>query len=339
MSSFRDFTQKLADAGFVNLKQVDRSLLVELKDIPESGQKAAETIVDTGIQAAQVNGSSKETLPTLGQPSEAIQSLQELIRNSKASPHWPLYLRSFKQFLRSLQPPYDEHQFGITSTYDLVRQAQKDGLLHVERNRQGILRIYPGELFPQESESTDTEESKPDARTESDVDKFEGSSTETTEPETLKSEEKIDQSEEGKTDSTTKRKSRKRTKNAKSGQSRKKAVKSKDTAKKETIEPTKPEETEIVAKAEDKVKSSVDQPDIEEPPASKDTPSENIAKEVAEKEIETIDFKPAVKRKRKRTTTRTVKKRTTTTTGAKIRKTPSRKTTAKRKLKEEKPSN
>src|SRR5206468_3595856 len=31
-NTFRDFIEKMAGAGYVNLKQVDRSLLVELKD-------------------------------------------------------------------------------------------------------------------------------------------------------------------------------------------------------------------------------------------------------------------------------------------------------------------
>jgi hypothetical protein len=38
-STFRDFIEKMAAAGYVNLKQVDRSLLVELKDV-EGGQSA-----------------------------------------------------------------------------------------------------------------------------------------------------------------------------------------------------------------------------------------------------------------------------------------------------------
>ena len=67
------------------------------------------------------------------QASEAIRALEEALRNS-AHGHWPMYLRTFKQMIRSLQPLFDEHQYGISSIYDL-RQAH-DGLLHVERNRQ-----------------------------------------------------------------------------------------------------------------------------------------------------------------------------------------------------------
>ena len=150
VSSFRDFIQKLADAGHVKLKQVDRSLLVELKErweesakeVPEeppAAAAAAEPAPETAVQP--------EPQPSLQQSSDGTKALEELLQDSKARPHWPMYLRTFKQFLRSFHPPFDERQYGFSSTYELARQAQRDGLLRVERNRQGILRIYPGERF------------------------------------------------------------------------------------------------------------------------------------------------------------------------------------------------
>ena len=144
VSSFRDFTQKLANAGYVNLKQVDRSLLVELKEGGENGkgEKAAEP------DAAPESGTASEKPASSASASEAVKALEELLRDPKVKPHWPMYLRTFKQFLRSLQPPFDERQYGLTSTYDLVRHCHREGLLLVERNRQGILRIFPGDRFP-----------------------------------------------------------------------------------------------------------------------------------------------------------------------------------------------
>jgi len=149
VSSFRDFIQKLADAGYVNLKQVDRSLLVELKETGEETAQATREPFPSPAEAERETTSTSEPPTGSMSPSEAINMLIELIRESKPKPRWPMYLRSFKQFLRSLQPPADERQLGFSSTYDLVRQAHKDGLLRIERNRQGILRIYPGERYPQ----------------------------------------------------------------------------------------------------------------------------------------------------------------------------------------------
>ncbi|MBN2338209.1 MAG: NYN domain-containing protein [Acidobacteria bacterium] len=171
VSSFRDFVQKLADAGTIHLKQVDRSLLVELKETREQKRSAAESSAESVLPAeaevaphaaaeGQPHGEPQHAESQHGEPPEeapvepslpapeAIRALEEALRDSRSRPHWPMYLRTFKQMIRSLQPPFDEHQYGISSIYDLVRQAHRDGLLHVERNRQGILRIFPGDRFP-----------------------------------------------------------------------------------------------------------------------------------------------------------------------------------------------
>lgn len=151
VSSFRDFIQKVADAGFVNLKQVDRSLLVELKETKEEEEESPKESPEPPPepQPVQETAPAESQQQPVSQPGEAIRALQNLLREPKTVPHWPMYLRTFKQFIRSIQPSFDERQFGLASTYDLVRLAGKEGILRVERNRQGILRIYPAEKFPQ----------------------------------------------------------------------------------------------------------------------------------------------------------------------------------------------
>jgi uncharacterized LabA/DUF88 family protein len=163
VSSFRDFIQKLADAGHVNLKQVDRSLLVERTEIKEKAKEEPQDISRAAVaEPSQEISAAPEPPPSAPvQASEAIRVLEELLRESKVKPHWPMYLRTFKQFLRSLQPPFDERQYGLPSAYDLVRQAHRDGLLRVERNRQGILRIFPAERFPRSAQEQPAEESIP----------------------------------------------------------------------------------------------------------------------------------------------------------------------------------
>jgi hypothetical protein len=53
-----------------------------------------------------------------------------------------MYPRQFKQFLKNAQPDFDERKYG--SINDLMRAAQKDGLLRLERDRQGGLRVFAG---------------------------------------------------------------------------------------------------------------------------------------------------------------------------------------------------
>lgn len=182
VGSFREFIQKLADAGYVHLKQVDRSLLVELKDsfkeaseeeeketaeasaatplVLTASEKPAEEIPAEEISEETIaNGDEPHTVePSVPETSatqisdaikaDASKALEELFMMPGVKPHWPLYLRTFKQLLRAQPTPFDERQYGLSSTYDLARQAQRDGLFRIERNRQGILRIFPGDRFP-----------------------------------------------------------------------------------------------------------------------------------------------------------------------------------------------
>jgi len=156
VSSFREFIQKLADAGHVNLKQVDRSLLVELKEV-ESRDSELAAVISTG-EAPTPRAAEPAPVPA-SPPLDAIKGLLDILRGLKSKPHWPMYLRGFKQFLKALQPSFDEHAYGLSSIYDLVRQAQREGILRVERNRQGILRIFPGERFPEVGAEKSAEES------------------------------------------------------------------------------------------------------------------------------------------------------------------------------------
>ena len=147
--SFREFIQKMANAGSVNLKQVDRSLLVELKDGDSSPAPVAPVAVmprEVVLEAAPQEIPAPVANAT---PASAATAISPILEQIAAKPHWPMYLRSFKHFLRSVDPSFDERRHGFSSIHDLARQAQREGLLRIERNRQGILRIYPGEQFPQ----------------------------------------------------------------------------------------------------------------------------------------------------------------------------------------------
>jgi uncharacterized LabA/DUF88 family protein len=178
VSSFRDFIQKLANAGFVHLKQVDRSLLVELKEAGDIGKSEIQEFPAPAAEPVAESPIPSEQPPTAApQGSDAIKALEELLKDSRIRPHWPMYLRTFKQYLRSLQPPFDERQYGLASTYDLVRQASRDGLLRIERNRQGILRIFPSERFPRTPQEQPVEELMPVENAESELEVSSSQST------------------------------------------------------------------------------------------------------------------------------------------------------------------
>src|SRR5207247_176142 len=85
---------------------------------------------------------------------------------------WPMYVRNVKQLLRAYRGDgnvggngdgapgenvgnvgtagivgFDERQYGFGGLMDLLRACQKEGLLRVERDRRGGLRVFPGQAL------------------------------------------------------------------------------------------------------------------------------------------------------------------------------------------------
>ena len=84
---------------------------------------------------------AERSAPTQGRPTavlgtRALGSIQ--IRR------WPLYLRNVKQLLRQASPSFDERAYGFTSLVDLLRAAHKEGAFRVDRDRQGVVRVFQG---------------------------------------------------------------------------------------------------------------------------------------------------------------------------------------------------
>jgi uncharacterized protein (TIGR00288 family) len=180
--TFRDFIEKMASAGYVTLKQVDRSLLVESTDVetpsvPTSGESLADSApsdhahhdpAPREIQhhesahresASAVSGesasgpSSTPAGPSTEQVEEAIRSLSDIFKHATVVPHWPMYLRNVKQYIKNAAPNFDERKFGFTNFLETIRSCQRSGLFRLERNRQGILRVFPGPQFPHQASS------------------------------------------------------------------------------------------------------------------------------------------------------------------------------------------
>jgi uncharacterized LabA/DUF88 family protein len=170
-SSFRDFADKLAAHGLVTLKHQGRSTLVELIEGAEGALVAPEVraIVEEAADLAQAapdgpgasEGRSAEEaapaprhggdgLPGAGrrEPADAaslgegVALVRSVLAEAATPPRWPMYPRQFKQFLRAAVPNFDERRYG--SIAELMRACQKEGLLKLERDRQGGLRVFAG---------------------------------------------------------------------------------------------------------------------------------------------------------------------------------------------------
>lgn len=152
VGSFREFADKLARHGLVSLKHQGRSTLVELPDANPSTQESPQS--ETPSLRANGGGHTKTDTMTelLEQPDsvpqpnaslgDGVALVRRVLAEAATEPRWPMYPRQFKQFLRTAQPDFDERKYG--SIADLMRACQKDGLLRLERDRQGALRVFAG---------------------------------------------------------------------------------------------------------------------------------------------------------------------------------------------------
>ncbi|MGE3190103.1 MAG: hypothetical protein AB7N90_10520, partial [Vicinamibacterales bacterium] len=71
---------------------------------------------------------------------EGVAMVKRVLANPPNPPRWPMYLRQMKQLLRQATPDFDERKYG--SIVELMRACQRDGVLRVERDRQGGLRVF-----------------------------------------------------------------------------------------------------------------------------------------------------------------------------------------------------
>jgi uncharacterized LabA/DUF88 family protein len=182
--SFRDFVQKLAKAGYVTLKGSERSFHVELREGGDGSagshapsghaaggtspagtsshahahahpahpptpapapapQPAPAAAPVNGQPAASDDGGTEATGAARPGAADAYRVIhQALLRATTA--RWPLYVRQVKQLIKAAEPQFDERRFGFPSLIEALKHCQREGLLRMERDRQGIVRVWPG---------------------------------------------------------------------------------------------------------------------------------------------------------------------------------------------------
>lgn len=78
---------------------------------------------------------------------DGIREVRRLFQSAQNPPRWPMYVRQAKQFLRNVDPTFDERRYGFASLVDLVRACQREGLFRIERDRQGVMRLFQGNIM------------------------------------------------------------------------------------------------------------------------------------------------------------------------------------------------
>ena len=170
-SSFLDFAEKLAQSGLVQLKHSGRSVMVELMpgfSEDGEGQKPRPADVETGETAAAEGTpafipSAESSQPAgfgggfevlqggrppvqeppvrLGDNADGVRVAGQHMANA-VNARWPMYLRNVKQILRAAG--YDERRYGFGGLLELLKACQREGLVRVERDRRGGLRVFQG---------------------------------------------------------------------------------------------------------------------------------------------------------------------------------------------------
>jgi len=82
-----------------------------------------------------------------GSPPAALRFISDVFHRPGIVQRWPLYLRQVKQILRSVDESFDERRYGFTGIVEALRYCQREGLFRLDRDRQGVLRVYPGPVL------------------------------------------------------------------------------------------------------------------------------------------------------------------------------------------------
>jgi uncharacterized LabA/DUF88 family protein len=178
-SSFLDFTEKLAQAGLVQLKQAGRSVIVELTggftedsdagpraraagdgDVRAAGDGQAHGAGDgqahgagegqvrragEGEARAAGDGEAEEAATPAGDQADGVKLAGQILASATTA-RWPMYLRNVKQILRA-GGGFDERRYGFGGLMDLLRACQREGVVRLERDRRGGLRVFQGQAL------------------------------------------------------------------------------------------------------------------------------------------------------------------------------------------------
>lgn len=160
--TFRDFAQKLERAGVLKVQQGKGGWIVSAAEgaptMADAHAATASTEEGNGAQpaaapaahvaqAAQVVPVNTPAPETLGTPADGLRAFANLMATAQIR-KWPLYLRNVKQVMRANNPPFDERAYGFANLTDLLRAAHKDNLVRMERDRQGVIRVFQGTSAP-----------------------------------------------------------------------------------------------------------------------------------------------------------------------------------------------
>ena len=159
--SFRDFVEKLEKIGVVKVQQVKGSLLVTAADdapaMPETTAAPADEADGAAVEGGERPARSEDgdengrgrhhgPAPTIvGTTADGIRELTRILATGEVR-RWPMYLRNVKQLFRQVSPEFDERAYGFANLVDMLRAAARENIVRVDRDRQGVIRVFQGNV-------------------------------------------------------------------------------------------------------------------------------------------------------------------------------------------------
>jgi uncharacterized LabA/DUF88 family protein len=164
--SFLEFMQKMEQAGLLHLRKLDRGYRVEIPDATGAGagvpepRAAAEGAAPAGepVAAAELSsaGETSGESETSLSADQALSILRQALEiETGKSPNRPLYLRHIRHGLRAVDKDFDERRAGFQGLTDFLYRAQREGWLSLQRDRNGVLRMFYRPQDEAESGTTD----------------------------------------------------------------------------------------------------------------------------------------------------------------------------------------
>ena len=108
-------------------------------------------VMAEAVQMSQLAPVEAPVVPK-GDQADGVRLVGQILAAATTA-RWPMYLRNFKQLLRAAEGGFDERRYGFTGLIDLLRAGQREGLLRLERDRRGGLRVFKGPALQQTGSS------------------------------------------------------------------------------------------------------------------------------------------------------------------------------------------
>src|SRR5262249_44329905 len=104
-----------------------------------------ESAAAAAAESAAVAGGDAEPTRTPGRSqSEALALIRAALeRLSESRAGKPIYVRHLAQGIRAIDPEFDEQNYGFRTLTELMYLGQREGVLRMQRDRQGAWRISP----------------------------------------------------------------------------------------------------------------------------------------------------------------------------------------------------